>query len=35
MNVSSTFSVEPEGDGKAVATIEVDLAGALLFGPLG
>jgi carbon monoxide dehydrogenase subunit G len=35
MKVSLTFSVSPEGEGRSVATITVDVAGALLFGPMG
>lgn len=35
MNVSLTFSVEPDGESGAVAAIKVDIAGALLFGPMG
>lgn len=35
MNVALTFSVVPDGDSKSVATITVDVAGALLFGPMG
>lgn len=35
MKVSLTFSVEPDGDSRAVAAITVDVAGALLFGPMG
>ncbi|MBI3212185.1 MAG: SRPBCC family protein [Mycobacterium sp.] len=35
MKVSLTFSVIPDGEDKAVASIKVDVAGALLFGPMG
>lgn len=35
MKVSLTFSVKREDDNKAVASIKVEVAGALLFGPMG